>query len=47
MSVSTELSDRFVEFFGDYYAEEIVELAAAYPDDQRSLVISRPNSLPI
>lgn len=38
-TTSSELADRLIKFFRNYYRDEIGELAQAYPDDQRSLVI--------
>ncbi len=37
----TELVDDFLEFFRNYYREEIGELAAHFPNEQRALVIDR------
>ena len=36
---NTELIDRFEQFYRDYYADEIGELAQKYPDEKRSLYI--------
>lgn len=34
------LTDRFIDFYQDYYHEEIEDLAEGYPDEKRSLYIS-------
>ena len=36
---NTELIDRFEQFYRDYYADEIGELAQQYPNEKRSLYI--------
>jgi len=38
-TTSSKLTDHLIKFFRNYYRDEIGELAKAYPDDQRSLVI--------
>jgi replicative DNA helicase Mcm len=34
-----DLTERFIQFYGDYYHDEIGELAQQYPGEQRSLFI--------
>jgi replicative DNA helicase Mcm len=37
---SQDLTDQFIEFYKNFYREEVGTLAQNYPDDQRSLYIS-------
>ena len=37
---SQDLTDQFIEFYKNFYREEVGTLAQHYPDDQRSLYIS-------
>jgi len=36
---NSELTDRFVSFYRNYYAEDVAELAQHYPNEQRSLYV--------
>lgn len=39
MPENEELTDKFIQFYRNYYRDEIGRLAQQYPDDQRSLTI--------